>query len=201
MFGLIEDDEVFLVTAPGWGSSGAQHWQTRWEKGYPLACRAEMPDWFAPERGPWLAALTAAIAACPGRVVVAAHSLGCHTAVDWVLSLPLAERKRAHGLLLVAPPALPILDEAASDAGVVPAGTPLMPFSGFDAPRLQRLPCPAIVVASRNDPFCPFAEATQMAAAWGARLIDAGDAGHLGDTAGLGAWPAGQKLLQQLMLG
>lgn len=201
MMSFIEDDDVYLVTVPGWGGSGERHWQTYWEKSYPLAWRAEMPDWLQPERESWLAALTTTLASCPGQVVMAAHSLGCHNAVAWLLSRSLAERRQLKGLLLVAPPALPIAPAIASAAGVLPADAQLPAFTGFAAPWLQTLPCPAILVASRSDPFCPYDSAAMMAQAWGAQLIDTGDSGHLGDTAGLGAWQAGQKLLQQLMLG
>ena len=35
-----DDDDVTLLTVPGWGDSGHAHWQSRWELGYPLARRA-----------------------------------------------------------------------------------------------------------------------------------------------------------------
>ena len=196
-----ERDELSLITVPGWAGSGARHWQSVWEKSYPLACRAEQQNWLYPERATWQAALADTIAMQPGKVVIAAHSLGCHTAIDYVLSLSLAAQGRIHGMLLVAPPQLPIKETALLASGELAPDMPIPAFTGFDAACHQRLPVKALCVASRNDPFCPYAEAERMAASWGVRLVDAGDAGHMGSTAGLGSWQAGQRLLQKLMLG
>ncbi|MGC0152263.1 RBBP9/YdeN family alpha/beta hydrolase [Chromobacterium vaccinii] len=196
-----DDDDVTLLTVPGWGDSGHAHWQSRWELGYPLARRAAQRDWLYPDRDEWVAGLSAAAAGIPGRLVIAAHSLGCHTAVAWLLQASLSEQRRVKGLLLVAPPALPIAEAVARASGELPAGAPLPAFPGFEAPLAQRLPAPAIVVASRNDPFCGFEAAGRMAEAWGAECHDAGACGHIGSQAGLGSWPAGQSLLQRLILG
>ncbi|MDN0075734.1 alpha/beta hydrolase [Crenobacter sp. SG2303] len=195
------DEDITLVLVPGWGNSGPQHWQSHWEKGYPLAAWVEQRDWLYPSRDTWVAALADTIATVDGRVVVAAHSLGCHTAVEWLLSAPLAEQCRVQGMLLVAPPALPIRAEQARASGELPDDAPLPDFAGFEAPRLQRLPVPTLMVASQDDPFCDFAESRRMAEGWDVPLIDAGRAGHMGSDSGLDSWPAGQKLLQRLMLG
>ena len=37
-----------------------------------------------------------------------------------------------------------------------------------------------------------------MAKAWGAELVDIGDAGHINTSAGYGEWPAGERLLASL---
>ena len=50
------------------------------------------------------------------------------------------------------------------------------------------LPFPSIVIASRNDPFCDFDVAEDIAAAWGSLFIDAGQAGHLNSESGYGPW-------------
>jgi len=44
-----------------------------------------------------------------------------------------------------------------------------------------------------------FARATQFAQAWGSSLVDAGDAGHLNTVAGYGPWPAGERILVDLV--
>lgn len=194
------DDDLFLVTVPGWGNSGPQHWQTLWERGYPLVQRVEQDDWLYPNRDVWVAALARTLAEIDGKVIIAAHSLGCHTAVAWLLSASLVDQRKVKGLLLVAPPALPITPERALASGELPVGAPVPDFTGFDQPCTQRLPLPTIVVASRDDLFCEFAEAERMAQSWGVKLVDAGNAGHMGSTAGLGSWPEGQRLLQRLML-
>ena len=95
-------------------------------------------------------------------VVIVAHSLGiagrdqCHPAFPQ----PVA------GAFLVAPPDV-------ANAGIRPKH--LMTFGPY--PR-DPLPFPSITIASRNDPFCAFEVAEDIAAAWGSLFIDAGEAGH-----------------------
>ncbi|WP_434630883.1 alpha/beta hydrolase [Chromobacterium sp. CV08] len=196
-----DDDDVTLLTVPGWGGSGDAHWHGYWERTYPLARRVAQRDWLYPDRAEWVAGLSAAVAGMPGKLVIAAHSLGCHTAVAWLLQASLQQQRAVKGVLLVAPPDLPIAEAVARASGELPAGAPLPAFSGFEAPLAQRLPAPAIVAASRDDPFCGFEAAARMAADWGAALHDVGACGHIGSRAGLGSWPAGQRLLQRLILG
>ena len=50
---------------------------------------------------------------------------------------------------------------------------------------------PAALVASSNDPYCSLDRARQLAAAWGAQFIEAGDAGHINANSGHGPWPEG----------
>lgn len=198
---MLDDDDVFLITVPGWGNSGEQHWQSYWEVMYPLALRVEQDDWLYPDRDAWVQRLAATVAACDGKVVIAAHSLGCHTAVEWLGQASLREQKKIKGLLLVAPPALPISPERARASGELPVDAPLPAFSGFAALRDIRLPVPVRMVASRNDLFCDWPQAESMAQSWGVTLLDAGAAGHMGSSSGLGDWKAGQRLIQQLILG
>jgi predicted alpha/beta hydrolase family esterase len=65
-------------------------------------------------------------------------------------------------------------------------------------PTLQ-LPIPAVVVASRDDPYASSSRAEKMAVNWGATLVDGGPAGHLNTASALGSWPAGQQLLWDLL--
>ena len=64
----------------------------------------------------------------------------------------------------------------------------------------QPLPFPAVLVGSRNDPYCSFDRAESLAQAWGARFIDAGERGHINAESGLADWPEGHAVLQQLMV-
>jgi predicted alpha/beta hydrolase family esterase len=64
---------------------------------------------------------------------------------------------------------------------------------------LQPLPFPSLLVASTNDAVCTQQRAAQLAAAWGAELQVAGALGHINAASGLGDWPRGQQLLQQLI--
>ncbi|THV26272.1 serine hydrolase family protein [Glycomyces paridis] len=143
---------------------------------------AAHPDWaWAPEPGTPLvyaervAALAAAVAADAEPAVLVAHSAGCVTAVQWA-----ATGGGVRGALLVAPPCF---------EGV--AGAPEVP--------LAPLPFPAVLVASRTDPYCDYEDAEAYALAWGARLVDAGDAGHVDTKTGYGPWPDGEALIAALL--
>ena len=170
-----------VLIVPGWGDSGDEHWQTLWEKATPGFQRVAQRDWLYPICSEWVETLAAAIRAAGGPVVLAAHSLGClaiaHCARDAALPI--------RGALLVAPP-----DVERPDFPPV--------LEGFAPIPRERLPFASIVVASRNDPFSEFERARALAEAWGSRLVDAGELGHINADAGLGPWPAGERLLDEL---
>jgi predicted alpha/beta hydrolase family esterase len=63
----------------------------------------------------------------------------------------------------------------------------------------QKLPFASILVGSQNDPFCSLERARDLAHDWGARWVDAGQAGHINADTSLGHWPQGHALLQTLM--
>jgi predicted alpha/beta hydrolase family esterase len=48
------------------------------------------------------------------------------------------------------------------------------------------------------DPFVTAERARTFAWAWGSRFVTVGDAGHINSQSGLGDWPAGFALLQEL---
>jgi len=83
----------------------------------------------------------------------------------------------------------------------LPAGYPelddLQAGGWLPIPR-QPLPFPALVVASRNDPLAAFERTALFADAWGARLHDAGDVGHLNPAAGYGPWRQLDELVAEL---
>jgi predicted alpha/beta hydrolase family esterase len=83
------------------------------------------------------------------------------------------------GAFLVAAPDVANLPEQAAPAAV------------FDPMPEGALPFPSVLVASRNDPYCGYPRSEQLAKAWGATLIDAGETGHINADSGHGAWPEG----------
>jgi uncharacterized protein len=70
--------------------------------------------------------------------------------------------------------------------------------TGFAPMPRNRLGFPSIVVASRNDRYVTLARAREFADAWGSRFVDIGDAGHINTESGLGDWPYGLALLEEL---
>ena len=169
--------DATILMIPGLNDSGPGHWQSRWQAKLPRARRIEQVSWDRPERASWVAAIRAALEGDAGQPVVAvAHSLGV---IALVAAVTEAGAPPIAGAFLVSPPG----EEAVrAIAHVDPAFTP---FSS--AP----LPCPSVLVASRNDPYSTYAEAQDHALDWGCKLIDAGEAGHVNDESGHGPWPEG----------
>ena len=168
-----------VLILPGWQNSGPDHWQSRWEAlhGYR---RVDQHDWMAPKRGDWMARLEEVVLDSDEPMLLVAHSLGCHLAVAWAAHSQNTDR--IAGTLLVAPP-----DTERDDVrGLLPSWAPIP---------MGPLPFASVLVASRDDPFAAFARAQSMALAWGSRLVDLGERGHINAESALGDWPQGHRTL------
>jgi predicted alpha/beta hydrolase family esterase len=110
-----------------------------------------------------------------------AHSLGCPLVAHWAAS---GSALTIAGAFLVAP----------SD---VEAASFPTEATGFAPMPMRKLPFPSILVASSNDPYLAIERARAFAAAWGSRLVEIGEAGHITGDSGYGAWPEGEKMLLQ----
>lgn len=172
-----------VFTLPGWQGSGPTHWQSRWEILRGLV-RVEQHDWLQPLRGDWMARLDEVLLAEPAPVVLVAHSLGCQLVAAWAAHSRHGDRVRA--ALLVAPP------------DTEQPGMPTALHGWRPIPRV-RLPFRSTLVASADDPYCTLVRAGAMAQHWGATLVLAGARGHLNADAGLGNWPEGLALLDDLL--
>ena len=172
-----------VLILPGWQNSGPDHWQSRWEAlhGY---TRVQQHDWMLPLRGDWMTQLEEAVLAASGPVVLVAHSLGCVLTAAWASHS--RNTHRVQGALLVAPgdPQRDELRAALKSWSPVP---------------LQRLPFKSTLLGSHTDPYCSFERAQQFAHAWGSEFVDYGNRGHINAESGLGDWPEGLQLLNQLM--
>lgn len=179
---------VRVLTVAGLWNSGAEHWQTCWERERGDCARVQQDDWDRPKRADWVARLEEAVAAADGPVVLAAHSLGCATVAHWAAASAPAVRAKVIGALLVAPSDV--------EAPMYPAGV-----EGFAPMPLAPLPFPTIVVASTNDEYVTVDRAAEFARAWGARLQTAGALGHINSSSRLEMWPQGQAWLDELIAG
>lgn len=182
--GTVSPQAPRVLLLPGWQNAGADHWQSRWEHLYGYT-RVQQHDWLRPLRGDWSIQLQEAVLDSDREVVLVAHSLGCILTAWWAAHSPLAKTK-VRGALLVAPGN----PEQENLRTALPGWLPIME---------QPLPFASILVGSHNDPYCRWERAQQLARAWGADLVDGGHAGHLNADSGLGDWPEGHALLQQLM--
>jgi len=166
---------------PGLYNSGPAHWQSRWEAAHAGWRRVNQDDWERPRCADWVARLEDAILATPDAVLVA-HSSSCALVAHWAGT---GGSGRVRAALLVAP--------SDTEAASYPAGP-----TGFAPMPLARLPFPSVVVASTNDQYVTLERARTFADGWGSRLVTVGDAGHINGESGLGDWPEGLALLQEL---
>lgn len=177
-----------LLIVPGLGGSHPQHWQHWLAQQLPDYQLATGIDWQQPVLAQWAMALREQLARSATPVWVLAHDFGCLAAVVAAADRP----EKIAQLLLVAPanplrfdcmgfkPELLLLNERFCLSRALPRY--ILQVSGK-------------LVASRNDPWLPWPEATDWAATWGLDLLDAGKAGHLDAASGHGLWP---KLLRWL---
>jgi predicted alpha/beta hydrolase family esterase len=170
---------------PGLYDSGPEHWQSHWERTDASCTRVAQADWATPRCADWVATLDAAIAGADAPVVLVAHSSSCALVAHWAASAAADRFARVRGALLVAP--------SDPEAPSYPEGP-----TGFAPMPMAPLPFPSIVIASSDDEYVTLERARTFAGAWGATFVDAGAVGHINGASGLGAWPAGQALLERL---
>ena len=180
--------DVSVLLLPGWQNSDPGHWQSRWETLHGDR-RVEQHEWLRPLRGDWSARLEEEVLAAPSRVILVAHSLGCILVAAWATHS--RNTHKVSAALLVAPGDV----EREDLRQMIPGWAPIV---------RQPLPFRALVVAADNDPYCAIDRSRDMAADWGAVFVDAvaagigGSGGHLNSGSGLGDWPQGRSLLNEI---
>lgn len=171
-----KDDTFAFITVPGIGNSGSDHWQTWLEETIGDVRRIEVSDWHTPVLNNWLNGIDGALMTEWRPAILVAHSFGALAAAHYAIEEP----TRVAGVMLVAP-----ADPAR--------------FADGAKVSLSPLPCPGLLVASRNDPWMEMRIAQRWASIWRARLIDEGDAGHINVASGHGRWPPGLSYLSRLI--
>lgn len=170
----VSDYDILII--PGYTNSGDDHWQTRWERQLSTAQRVVQDDWHYPERTAWIERIRDSVEQARRPVVLVAHSLGVLAVAQVAHDLPPGLVK---GAFLVTPPDL---EQEGSPEAIDKAF-----FLSLD----RKLPFPSVLIASRNDEYCTFERAEEMARIWGATLADAGNVGHINTESGHGPWPEG----------
>ena len=172
---------VPTLILPGFGNSDHAHWQTLWGYANPEFIRVQQKDWHSPVCDEWVNGLEQAVENMGESPVLVAHSLGCLCVAHWAARTSL----KIKGALLVAPP---------NPEGVgFPSGA-----NGFSPVPLGSFGFPSIVVASSNDPYGSLEFARSCGSGWGSRFVNIGPAGHINSESGLGDWPEGWALFQEL---
>jgi predicted alpha/beta hydrolase family esterase len=171
-----------ILLLPGIGNSGPGHWQTIWANSDTSMECIEGQDWKRPVCAKWVDNLEAAIRRTGPNTVLVAHSLGCLQVAHWAQSRHTAIR--AALLVAVPDPDRPTFPNKAL---------------GFSPLELKRFAFPSVVVASTNDPYADTDFSLRCADAWGSRLVNIGDQGHISSANGFGDWPQGRALLKELL--
>ena len=168
--------DVDILMVPGLAGSEPEHWQSRWSERLSTARRVEQISWNAPTKDAWVEGIVRSVAAARQPVILVGHSLGVPAIVHAAQHLPPGD---VIGAFLVAP----VGDTSIESVDAIDRH--FMPV-----PR-NKLPFPSVLIASHDDPYCPFLTAEEYAQAWGSEFVDAGHSGHLNTASGHGPWPEG----------
>lgn len=180
--------DATIVIVPGLRDHAPDHWQTLLAARTSRAVSVEPMGRENVDIASRLDAIEAAAAALQGPLILVGHSAGCIAVAHWAgrTSRPVA------GALLAVPPDLET---------PMPAGYPTLDALGkggwLPVPR-KPLPFPSIVAASLDDPLGRFDRISGLSEAWGSRLVDLGDVGHLNPASGYGDWPRADELIAEL---
>ncbi|HXT07004.1 MAG TPA: alpha/beta hydrolase [Roseiarcus sp.] len=161
--------DLALIFIPETGSVSPDHWIARWSAKLSTAQLVAALDPLATPAG-----VIAAAGLADRPVLLIAHSTG---AIAAALAAEALTEADVRGAFLVAPPDDDTL--ATLDDGLWPR-----------TPR-ARLPWPAVLVASRTDPWSSHRQSLALASDWGADFIDAGESGRIDAASGHGPWPDG----------
>ena len=171
-----------ILTIPGYGGSGVEHWQTIWESEFDNIERVEQTDWNAPELKLWSETLNSYIENSNEQLVLAGHSLACALITYWASNY---KTDKIIGALLVSPSDVDSEDHTPKEV------------RNFSPMSVKSLPFPSIVVASDNDPYVSIERAEYFANSWGSRFVNYGSFGHLNDKSDLSSWEFGKDLMDQ----
>ena len=169
-----------VLVVPGLHGSGAAHWQTRWEQLYPTFERVEQDDWNTPDLPRWSQRMVQTLGSSSKPVLIVAHSFGCLTTLQAANDNATRGCFNLAGALLVAP----------ADPEK---------FGVADVLRDARLPCPAIVIGSTDDPWMASHRAAYWADSWGCGFLNAGALGHINAESQLGDWEQGLQQFKHLL--
>jgi len=172
--------DTSILLSPGYGWANDSHWMARWSRQMKSASLVEHKDYITPKKADWIGDIVLAVENAPKPVVLVGHSLGC-IAIAHASSFFSAEKVK--GVFFVTP------SDWERDNLI-----PEFPNHDFREVPRGKLPYPSQLLASRNDPFMEFSKSEELASAWGASLIDAGEAGHINVDSGQGPWRANVKI-------
>jgi predicted alpha/beta hydrolase family esterase len=177
-----------VLFVPGLRDHVADHWQTLAAAETPGARTVPPLEQDKLSCAARVEALDCAIRDLDAPPILVAHSAGVLMVAHWAQR----HQRPIKGALLATPPDI---DRP------LPAGYPtpeeLKTGGWLPVPR-ARLPFPTILGASASDPLCGPAAAMELALAWGSRIVQLGEVGHLNPAAGFGPWPMALTFVAEL---
>jgi serine hydrolase len=177
-----------VLIVPGLRDHVPEHWQTLLEQKLTNATSVPRMERDKLSCAAWVAKLDESLARIAGPVILVAHSAGVMIVAHWAKQ----HRRPIAGALLAAPPDF---------ESPLPEGYPtqevLRENGWLPTPRKQ-LPFPTIVGASTNDPLGRYARVEALARAWGSKVVNLGNVGHLNPASGYGEWPEAEALIREL---
>ncbi len=180
--------EATVLIVPGLRDHVPGHWQTLLASRLPRVRTVQPMGRNRLDCKARLEAIEREAASIDGPIVLVAHSGGVIATVHWAHRT----RRAVRGALLATPADFerPLLDgyptmDALRDSGWLPVPRGALPFR-------------SIVAASRNDPLASYERVSALAQAWGSRLVDLGEVGHLNPASGFGDWPQADGLIRNL---
>lgn len=175
--------ETNYLIIPGYGNSGATHWQTYFESVLPNSFRVQQKGWYKTLCTDWVNTINDAVMQYnPETVVLVSHSMGGIAIAHWASRFDI----KIKGAMIVAPPDL---DNPFQD----------LSLESFTPIPVTKFPFPSILVASTNDHWTTKERSQIFAKNWESKLIFIGAAGHINAASGYGKWDEGLKLLKQLV--
>ncbi|WP_458699479.1 RBBP9/YdeN family alpha/beta hydrolase [Sulfurospirillum sp. 1307] len=169
----------------GYGNSLDKHWQRLWFNETNNSYWVEQKDWNHPNKDEWIKELDNTINQINSPILIVAHSIGCHTVVEWVQKY--YQNQNIIGALLVAPP-----DTKRKDFP--------KDIKGYSNPPLEKLPFKSTCIISSNDQYNSVENAEFLANKWGSKIVHVGNKGHINAESNLGFWEEGRKELNYLPL-
>ena len=200
--------DIDILIIPDGGQSQDDDWQMRWLKKFPTArliapCEANGSEL---DYRDWSERIIAAATEAAQPVILVSHGRGIGAVLKAAPKLPAG---KVAGAFLVAmhdlDDSLADLPESANlsgqtdkhetDAVLKAKGLATAAAHARGSPAvslpLDKLPFPAVLIASANCPHCTLERARYFAEAWGATLVEAGEVGSLNSASGHGPWPEG----------
>jgi predicted alpha/beta hydrolase family esterase len=172
------------VFVAGYGNSEPKHWQKLWFDKTPNAYWVEQKEWDNPNKDIWIEELQKTLLHVKTPILFIAHSIGCHTVVEWAKKY--YNNQDIVGALLVAPP-----DTTAKNFP--------KEIKGYENPPLEKLAFSSTCILSSNDPYSSIEKAEYLANKWGSKIVNVGAKGHINLASNLGYWEEGREVLIKII--